>query len=56
MTAGAGSTYELPMFAAVRTDDDRLISQRINWDDGVEHQAGEPCDVSYHGVIDGSTI
>lgn len=56
VTVGAGSTYELPMFAAVRTDDDRLISQRINWDDGVEHQAGEPGDVSYHGVIDGSTI
>lgn len=56
VTAGAGSTFALPMFAAVRTDDDRLLSQRINWDGGVEHTAGEPGDVTYHGVIDGSTI
>lgn len=52
----AGSTFELPMFAAVRTDDDRLLSQRINWDDGVEHTAGEPGEESFHGLIDGSTI
>lgn len=56
LSVKAGATYALPMFAAVLTDDGRLLSQRINWDDGVEHTAGEPGDVTFHGLIDGSTI
>lgn len=56
VSAKSGTVYELPMFSAVRTDDDRLLSQRIDWDDGVEHTADAPGDVIHHGIINGSDI
>lgn len=59
----AGETYDLPTYTAVRTEDDLVISQRIDWHDGGEHTAAKPTGgepypqtVRWHGVIDGTDV
>ncbi|MBW3092319.1 glycoside hydrolase family 127 protein [Bifidobacterium sp. 82T10] len=63
MTVQAGSTYDLPTYTAVRTDDGMLVSQRIDWHDGIEHTAARPAHdgdgphaLHWHGVIDGTDV
>ncbi|WEV75937.1 beta-L-arabinofuranosidase domain-containing protein [Bifidobacterium sp. ESL0800] len=54
--AQRGVKYYLPMFVAVLTEDGNTVSQRVNWDDGVDHVSDELGDKQYTGVIDGSEI
>lgn len=54
--AQRGVTYYLPMFVAVLTDEGAVVSQRVDWDDGVEHVSDSVGEQSYSGKIDGSEI
>ncbi|OZG62587.1 hypothetical protein BHAP_2061 [Bifidobacterium hapali] len=62
-----GQTYNLPTYTAVRTEDNLLIAQRIDWHDGIEHTAPQQSEsannndhantvLRWHGVIDGTNV
>ncbi|RBP99157.1 beta-L-arabinofuranosidase domain-containing protein [Bifidobacterium xylocopae] len=56
LTVQRGRGYHLPMFTAVLTRDDEMVSQRVNWDEGVEQRATALGEQRFSGTIDGSAI
>ncbi|WP_223849642.1 beta-L-arabinofuranosidase domain-containing protein [Bifidobacterium vespertilionis] len=56
-TVRAGASFDLPMYTAVRADDGRLLSQRIDWQSGTARMAGpDGWTGTFHGVIDRTDI
>lgn len=56
ITVKQGKNFYLPMFVSAKTCDGRVLSLRVNWEGGVEHEANFRGQMTYYGFMEDGNV